>query len=100
MSASMSAAGAWPAAAALLLGSLALRGDPPAAPDTEPRQARGSGRLSLQATTALVIAGLVLYIPANVLPVLQIERYGSIENRHHSGRRAWNWCTMTCGRWR
>jgi len=31
------------------------------------------------ATTALVIAGLVLYIPANVLPVLQIERYGSIE---------------------
>ncbi len=26
-----------------------------------------------------MVAGLVLYIPANVLPVLQIERYGSIE---------------------
>ena len=26
-----------------------------------------------------MITGLVLYIPANVLPVLQIERYGSIE---------------------
>ena len=61
-------------AALLLLGSLALRGDPPAERDTEP-----STRLSLGVTTVLVIAGLLLYIPANVLPVLQIERYGDIE---------------------
>ncbi|HEX3836292.1 MAG TPA: paraquat-inducible protein A [Steroidobacteraceae bacterium] len=61
--------------ALLLLGSLALRGDPPL---HTKKQLRPTNR-SLQATTALVIAGLVLYIPANVLPVLQIERYGSIE---------------------
>jgi paraquat-inducible protein A len=62
--------------ALLLLGSLALRGDPP------PRREKPlrPGTLSLQATTALVFTGLVLYIPANVLPVLQIERYGSIES--------------------
>jgi paraquat-inducible protein A len=63
------------ASATLLFGSLALRGDPPAHIQKSPRP----GNLSLQATTALVITGLVLYIPANVLPVLQIERYGSIE---------------------
>ncbi len=69
------------AAAALLLGSLALRGDPPAEPDTDPSGgALLSGPLSLRLTTLLVIAGLLLYIPANVLPVLQTERYGSIEN--------------------
>ena len=61
-------------AAVLLLGSLALSGDPPAEQDT-PR----SARVSLGLTTVLVIAGLLLYIPANVLPVLQIERYGSTE---------------------
>jgi paraquat-inducible protein A len=38
-----------------------------------------STRVSLGVTTVLVIAGLLLYIPANVLPVLQIERYGDIE---------------------
>ena len=31
---------------------------------------------SLERTTALVLAGLVLYIPANLLPVISIERYG------------------------
>jgi paraquat-inducible protein A len=61
--------------ALLLLGSLALRGDPPLHTQKRPRHRS----LSLQATTALVITGLVLYIPANVLPVLQIERYGSTE---------------------
>ena len=77
-------AGGWCLAASsmLLLASLALRGDTPAAADTAPARrstATARDRVSLQATTALVIAGLVLYIPANVLPVLQIERYGSIE---------------------
>lgn len=66
-------------AAMLLLGSLALRGDPPADEDLR-RDHVPSGRLSMDATTAMVIAGLVLYIPANVLPVSQIERYGSVEN--------------------
>ncbi|HEY4339987.1 MAG TPA: paraquat-inducible protein A, partial [Steroidobacteraceae bacterium] len=61
--------------AMLLLGSLALRGDPPLHREKRPRP----GSLSLQATTALVITGLILYIPANLLPVLQIERYGSVE---------------------
>ena len=61
--------------AMLLLGSLALRGDPATLSEKRPRR----GNHSLQATTALVLTGLVLYIPANVLPVLQIERYGSIE---------------------
>ncbi len=81
-------AGGWclAGAATLLLGSLALRGDPPADEELRPvghTPARSgldrSGMLSLEATTALVIAGLVLYIPANVLPVLQIERYGSVQ---------------------
>jgi paraquat-inducible protein A len=31
---------------------------------------------ALQRTSALVIAGFVLYLPANVLPVLSIERFG------------------------
>lgn len=70
-------------AAMLLLGSLALRGDPPAAEDLTahltPQRHVTAHRVSLEATTALVIAGLVLYIPANVLPVLQIERYGAVE---------------------
>ncbi|HEY6457082.1 MAG TPA: paraquat-inducible protein A [Steroidobacteraceae bacterium] len=61
--------------AVLLLGSLALRGDPP--PPLQ--RILRPGNLSVQTTTALVVTGLVLYIPANVLPVLQIERYGSIE---------------------
>lgn len=69
------------AAAMLLLASLALRGDPPADEDllAHPPHPAAANRRSLEATTALVIAGLVLYIPANVLPVLQIERYGGIE---------------------
>ena len=68
-------------AAALLLGSLALRGDLPAEPDLAPHpDAPVLRRRSLRLTTLLVIAGLLLYIPANVLPVLQTERYGSIEN--------------------
>lgn len=68
-------------AAALLLGSLALRGDPPAEPHIDPNHGvLLSGNLSLRVTTMLVIAGLLLYIPANVLPVLQTERYGNIEN--------------------
>ncbi|MGC1459335.1 MAG: paraquat-inducible protein A [Steroidobacteraceae bacterium] len=69
-------------AALLLLGSLALRGDPPADEDLRAHltpQRPATAHRSLEATTALVIAGLVLYIPANVLPVLQIERYGGIE---------------------
>jgi paraquat-inducible protein A len=71
-------------AAMLLLGSLALRGDPPADEDLMthpvPRHPAAANRLSLETTTALVIAGLVLYIPANVMPVLQIERYGAVES--------------------
>ncbi len=70
----------------LLLASLALLGDPPAKQEPGRRAAPPAGtptaqhsKLSLEATTALVIAGLVLYIPANLLPVLQIEHYGSIE---------------------
>jgi paraquat-inducible protein A len=66
-------------AAMLLLGSLALRGDPPAEEDLR-RDHVSSRKLSLETTTAMVVTGLVLYIPANVLPVSQIERYGSIEN--------------------
>jgi paraquat-inducible protein A len=62
--------------AILLLGSMALGGDPPLHTQRKLR----AGNLSLQTTTALVVTGLVLYIPANVLPVLQIERYGSIES--------------------
>ena len=31
---------------------------------------------ALQRTTALVLTGLLLYIPANLLPVISIERYG------------------------
>jgi paraquat-inducible protein A len=31
---------------------------------------------SIQRTTALVLAGYVLYLPANVLPILTIERFG------------------------
>jgi paraquat-inducible protein A len=71
-------------AAMLLLGALALRGDPPADEDLKAHpQSRRPGlianKLSMESTTALVVAGLLLYIPANVLPVLRIERYGSIE---------------------
>ncbi len=66
-------------AAMLLLGSLALGGDPPADEDLR-RDKVPATKLSLEATTAMVFAGLVLYIPANVLPVSQIERYGSTEN--------------------
>jgi len=71
-------------AALLLLGSLALRGDPPEEEDLRTPsgavQADPVRPLSLQSTTALVITGLVLYIPANLLPVLQIERYGATES--------------------
>lgn len=34
---------------------------------------------SIQRTTALVIAGYLLYLPANLLPVLSIERFGHDE---------------------
>jgi paraquat-inducible protein A len=34
---------------------------------------------SLQRTLALVVAGFVLYVPANLLPVLDIERFGRDE---------------------
>ena len=61
-------------AATLLLGSLALRGDPPAEQDSQ-----RSTRVSQRLTAMLVIGGMLLYIPANLLPVLQIERYGSVE---------------------
>jgi paraquat-inducible protein A len=35
---------------------------------------------ALQRTAALVLTGFVLYIPANVLPVVSIERYGQVES--------------------
>ncbi len=63
--------------ATLLLASLALLGEAPPRHQTAPGPE--STRNSLQATTALVLAGIVLYIPANVLPILQIERYGAVE---------------------
>lgn len=66
------------AAAALLIGSLALSGDPPQ--QWEIGHRRPVRKASHRLTTLLVIAGLVLYIPANVLPVLQTERYGNIES--------------------
>lgn len=34
---------------------------------------------TIQRTLALVIAGFLLYLPANVLPVLSIERFGRLE---------------------
>jgi paraquat-inducible protein A len=34
---------------------------------------------SIQRTTALVIAGYLLYLPANLLPVLSIDRFGRVE---------------------
>lgn len=34
---------------------------------------------TLQRTLALVIAGFLLYLPANLLPVLSIERFGHVE---------------------
>jgi paraquat-inducible protein A len=70
-------AGGWclAASAMLLLGSLALRGEASA----RANEIIPPSRASLQATAALVVAGLVLYIPANLMPVIQIERYGSIE---------------------
>ena len=34
---------------------------------------------TMQRTLALVIAGFLLYLPANVLPVLSVERFGRVE---------------------
>jgi paraquat-inducible protein A len=34
---------------------------------------------TIQRTLALVIAGFLLYLPANILPVLSIERFGRVE---------------------
>jgi len=34
---------------------------------------------TIQRTLALVIAGFLLYLPANVLPVLSVERFGRVE---------------------
>jgi paraquat-inducible protein A len=34
---------------------------------------------TIQRTLALVIAGFLLYVPANILPVLSIERFGRVE---------------------
>jgi paraquat-inducible protein A len=71
-------AGGWCLAgsAMLLLASLALLGE--FSPRPQESVAVG-GTASLQATAAMVLAGLVLYIPANVLPVLQIESYGAVQ---------------------
>jgi paraquat-inducible protein A len=65
--------------AMLLLGSLAMLGEHPGRPHPPSQDSRApAGRTSLQVTAALVIAGFVLYIPANVMPILQIESYGSV----------------------
>jgi paraquat-inducible protein A len=74
-------AGGWCLAgsAMLLLGSLALRGESVPRAHSQPQPVTRSSEMSLQLTTALVIAGLLLYIPANLLPVLRIERYGAIQ---------------------
>lgn len=37
-------------------------------------------RAALQRTSALVLCGFLLYVPANLLPVLSIERYGQVEH--------------------
>jgi paraquat-inducible protein A len=34
---------------------------------------------TMQRTAALVVAGFLLYLPANILPVLSIERFGHVE---------------------
>ena len=74
-------AGGWCLAgsAMLLLGSLALRGESAPRAPSERQAVTRSSEMSTQLTTALVIAGLLLYIPANLLPVLRIERYGAIQ---------------------
>jgi paraquat-inducible protein A len=74
-------AGGWCLAgsALLLLASLALLGEYSARPQWQSLESvERSGTASMHATAALVFAGLVLYIPANLLPVLQIESYGAI----------------------
>ncbi len=38
------------------------------------------GRGGLQTTAALVVAGLILYVPANVLPVMTITVVGKVED--------------------
>ena len=65
--------------AMLLLGSLALLGEYSGRPQWQSQASmRRAGSASLQGTAALVCAGFVLYIPANVMPILQIESYGSV----------------------
>jgi len=73
-------AGGWclAASAMLLLGSLALLGEYSSRPPPLPHASAAAGNASLQATGALVFAGFVLYIPANVMPILEIESYGSV----------------------
>ena len=65
--------------ALLLLASLAMLGEYSDRPQPHSQASiRRAGRESLQWTAALVFAGFVLYIPANVMPILQIESYGSV----------------------
>jgi paraquat-inducible protein A len=65
--------------ALLLLASLAMLGEYSGPPQPQSQAAtRRAGEASLQATAALVFAGFVLYIPANVMPILEIESYGSV----------------------
>lgn len=40
---------------------------------------KAGDELRLQTTTALVIAGLILYVPANVLPVMTLTVVGDVE---------------------
>ena len=65
--------------ALLLLASLAMLGEYSGRPQPHsPASVRRASRASLHATAALVFAGFVLYIPANVMPILEIESYGSV----------------------
>ena len=67
------------ASAMLLLASLAMLGEYSGRPQPQSQASvRRAGRASLQWTAALVFAGFVLYIPANVMPILEIESYGAV----------------------
>jgi len=65
--------------AMLLLASLAMLGEYTGSPQPHTQAAlRRASKASQEATAALVFAGFVLYIPANVMPILEIESYGSV----------------------
>ncbi|OHC64578.1 MAG: hypothetical protein A2045_06455 [Rhodocyclales bacterium GWA2_65_20] len=48
----------------------------------------GASRGSLRATAALSLAALILYVPANILPILVMDMHGA-----HSESTIWDGCT-------